>query len=54
MHDPEEINYAFLIERRGLPRDPVAAGTEFHSRTIAFAQQAVEKLVKACLALRGL
>jgi len=28
-------------------------GTEFHSRTIAFAQQAVEKLVKACLALRG-
>ena len=54
MHDPVEISRAFLLEgdvdyRVAL----ILRGTEFHSRTIAFTQQAVEKLVKACLALRG-
>jgi len=54
MHDPEEIARAFLIESDVDYRvTQLLRGTEFHSRTIAFAQQAVEKLVKACLALRG-
>ena len=54
MHDPEEIARAFLIESDVDYRvTQLLRGTEFHSRTIAFAQQTVEKLVKACLALRG-
>ena len=54
MHDPEEIARAFLIESDVDYRvTQLLRGTEFHSRTIAFAQQAVEKLVKSCLALRG-
>ncbi len=54
MHDPQEIARAFLIESDVDYRVTLLlCGTEFHSRTIAFAQQAVEKLVKACLALRG-
>ena len=54
MHDPEEIARAFLIESDVDYRvTQLLRGTEFHSRTIAFAQQSVEKLVKACLALRG-
>lgn len=54
MHDPTEISRAFLIESDVDYRvAQLLRGTPFHSRTIAFAQQAVEKLVKACLALRG-
>jgi HEPN domain-containing protein len=54
MHEPEEIARAFLTESDVDYRvAQLLRGTEFHSRTIAFAQQAVEKLVKACLALRG-
>lgn len=48
MHDPEEIARAFLIESEVDYRvSQLLRGTEFHSRTIAFAQQAVEKLVKS-------
>ncbi|MGD0265157.1 MAG: HEPN domain-containing protein [Candidatus Methylomirabilota bacterium] len=54
MHEPGEIARAFLSESDVDYRvAQLLRGTEFHSRTIAFAQQAVEKLVKACLALRG-
>jgi len=54
MHDPNEIARAFLAEADVDYRvAQLLRGTEFHSRTIAFAQQAVEKMVKACLALRG-
>jgi HEPN domain-containing protein len=54
MHEPEEIARAFLVESGVDYRvAQLLRGTEYHSRTIAFAQQAVEKLVKACLALRG-
>ncbi len=54
MHEPVEIARAFLIESEVDYRvAQLLRGTEFHSRTIAFAQQAVEKIVKACLALRG-
>jgi HEPN domain-containing protein len=54
MHEPEEIARAFLTESDVDYRvAQLLRGTEFHSRTIAFAQQAVEKLIKACLALRG-
>ncbi len=54
MHEPEEIARAFLVEGDVDYRvAQLLRGTEFHSRTIAFAQQAVEKMVKACLALRG-
>jgi HEPN domain-containing protein len=54
MHEPGEIARAFLNESDVDYRvAQLLRGTEFHSRTIAFAQQAVEKLVKACLALRG-
>ncbi len=55
MHEPEEIARAFLTESDVDYRvAQLLRGTAFHSRTIAFAQQAVEKLVKACLALRGI
>lgn len=54
MHEPGEIARAFLTESDvDYHVAQLLRGTEFHSRTIAFAQQAVEKLVKACLALRG-
>lgn len=54
MHEPKEIARAFLIESDvDYSVAQLLRGTEFHSRTIAFAQQAVEKIVKACLALRG-
>jgi HEPN domain-containing protein len=54
MHEPGEIARAFLTESDVDYRvAQLLCGTEFHSRTIAFAQQAVEKMVKACLALRG-
>ncbi len=54
MHEPEEVARAFLTESDVDYRvAQLLRGTEFHSRTIAFAQQAVEKMVKACLALRG-
>jgi HEPN domain-containing protein len=54
MHEPEEIARAFLTESDvDLRVAQLLRGTKFHSRTIAFAQQAVEKVVKACLALRG-
>jgi HEPN domain-containing protein len=54
MHEPEEIARAFLTESDvDLRVAQLLRGTMFHSRTIAFAQQAVEKVVKACLALRG-
>lgn len=54
MHEPEEIARAFLTESDVDYRvAQLLRGTEFHSRTIACAQQAVEKIVKACLALRG-
>ena len=54
MHEPPEIARAFLTESDVDYRvAQLLRGTAFHSRTIAFAQQAVEKLVKACLALRG-
>jgi len=54
MHEPKEVARAFLTESDVDYRvAQLLRGTEFHSRTIAFAQQAVEKMVKACLALRG-
>jgi HEPN domain-containing protein len=54
MHDPVEIARAFLLEGDVDYRvAQILRGTEFHSRTVAFTQQAVEKLIKACLALRG-
>jgi HEPN domain-containing protein len=54
MHEPEEIARTFLVEGDVDYRvAQLLRGTEFHSRTIACAQQAVEKMVKACLALRG-
>ncbi len=54
MHDPDEIARAFLIESDvDYQVAQMLSKTPFHSRTIAFAQQAVEKLVKSCLALRG-
>ena len=54
MHEPKEIARAFLVESDVDYRvAQLLRGTEYHSRTIVFAQQAVEKLVKACLALRG-
>lgn len=54
MHEPEEIARAFLVESDvDYQVAQILSKTAFHSRTIAFAQQAVEKLVKACLALRG-
>jgi HEPN domain-containing protein len=54
MHDPVEIARAFLMESDVDFRvAQLLRGTDFHSRTIAFSQQAVEKIVKACLALRG-
>lgn len=54
MHEPEEVARAFLTESDVDYRvAQLLRGTEFHSRSIAFAQQAVEKMVKACLALRG-
>src|SRR5574342_339147 len=47
MHDPEEIARAFLVESDVDYRvTQLLRGTEFHSRTIAFAQQAVEELVR--------
>ena len=54
MHEPEEIARAFLVESDvDYQIAQILSKTPFHSRTIAFAQQAVEKLVKGCLALRG-
>jgi HEPN domain-containing protein len=54
MHEQTEIARAFLIESDVDYRvAQLLRGTAFHSRTIAFAQQTVEKLVKACLAMRG-
>lgn len=54
MHDPTEIARAFFLESDVDYRVAhLLRETPFHSRTIAFAQQTVEKLVKSCLALRG-
>lgn len=54
MHDPVDIARAFLQEGDVDYRvAQILRSTEYHSRTIAFTQQAAEKLVKACLALRG-
>ena len=55
MHEPREIARAFLIEGEVDFRiAKLLSGSDYHSRTVYFAQQAVEKLVKACLALKGI
>ena len=55
MHEPSAIAKAYLIESEVDYKVAVLlSGTEYHSRTIFLAQQAVEKMVKACLALRGI
>ncbi len=55
MHEPRAIAKAYMIESEGDYKVAVLlSGTEYHSRTIFLAQQAVEKMVKACLALRGI
>lgn len=55
MHEPREIAKAFLIEGEVDFRiAKLLSGSDYHSRTIYFAQQAVEKLVKGCLALKGI
>ncbi|HEY7677099.1 MAG TPA: HEPN domain-containing protein [Candidatus Methylomirabilis sp.] len=55
MHEPGAIAKAYLIESEVDYKVAVLlSGTEYHSRTIFLAQQAVEKMVKACLALRGI
>ncbi|MBI3989184.1 MAG: HEPN domain-containing protein [candidate division NC10 bacterium] len=55
MHEPRDIAKAFLIEGEvDYKIAKLLSGSDFHSRTIYFAQQAVEKLVKACLALKGI
>lgn len=55
MHEPRDIARAFFIEGEVDFRiAKLLSGSDYHSRTIYFAQQAVEKLVKACLALKGI
>lgn len=55
MHEPRAIAKAYRIESEvDYEIARLLAATEFHSRTIFLAQQAVEKMVKACLALRGI
>jgi len=55
MHEPQAIAKAYLIESEVDYKIAVLlSGTEYHSRTIFLAQQAVEKMVKACLALRSI
>lgn len=55
MHEGREIARAFLIESEVDYRiAQLLSGTEYHSRTIYFIQQAVEKIVKACLSLKNI
>ncbi len=55
MHDPRAIAKAYQTESEvDYKVAMLLSGTEHHSRTIFLAQQAVEKMVKACLALRGI
>lgn len=55
MHDPIEIAKAFRIEGQvDFDIARLLSGTDYHSRTIYFAQQAVEKTIKAMLALKGI
>jgi len=55
MHEPRAIAKAYLIECDvDFKVANLLAGTEYHSRTIFLAQQAAEKMVKACLAVRGI
>ncbi len=55
MHEPRAIAKAYAIESEAdYQVARLLAGTEFHSRTIFMSQQAAEKMVKACLALRGI
>jgi len=55
MHEAREIARAFLIESEVDYRiAQLLSGTEYHSRTIYFVQQAVEKIVKACLSLKNI
>ena len=55
MHEPRAIARAYVIESDvDYKVAKLLAGTEYHSRTIFLAQQAAEKLVKACLAVRGI
>jgi len=55
MHEAREIARAFLIESEvDYQISQLLSGTEYHSRTIYFVQQAVEKIVKACLSLKNI
>lgn len=55
MHEPKAIARAYLIESEvDFQVATLLGGTEYHSRTIFLAQQAAEKMVKACLAVRGI
>lgn len=55
MHEAREIARAFFIESEVDYRiAQLLSGTEYHSRTIYFIQQAVEKIVKACLSLKNI
>jgi HEPN domain-containing protein len=55
MHEPRAIARAYAIESEAdFQVARLLSQTEFHSRTIFMAQQATEKIVKACLALRGI
>ncbi len=50
-----EIARAFIIEADvDFEIAKIISGSPYHSRTIYFAQQAVEKIVKASLALKGI
>src|SRR3990172_8373616 len=55
MHEAREIARAFFIESEVDYRiAQLLSGTEYHSRTIYFIQQAVEKIVKACLSMKNI
>ena len=55
MHEPRAIAKAYAIEAEAdFQVAHILSGTEYHSRTVFMAQQAAEKMVKACLALRGI
>jgi HEPN domain-containing protein len=55
MHEPRAIAKAYLLESEvDYKVANLLATTEYHSRTIFLAQQAAEKMVKACLAARGI
>lgn len=54
MHEPRKIARAFLVEGDvDIQMARLALTNSFYSRCIFFAQQASDKAVKACLAMKG-